>query len=165
MARCGRRRAPLSGGLTHRLGCDSTYLCAARGRIRRALFLALCGLLVASSLDAVADVVEVVAVKLERSGDGSWNIHTTLRHADTGWDHYADAWRVVDPDGRVVATRTLYHPHVDEQPFTRGLSGVRIPADVRTVRVEARDTVHGWSPRSVRVDLGEDRGDRFEISN
>ncbi len=31
-----------------------------------------------------------------------------------------------------------------EQPFTRSLSGVEIPADVTTVTVEGRDLVNGW---------------------
>ena len=47
--------------------------------------------------------------------------------ADSGWDHYANRWEVLEPEGQVIATRTLLHPHVDEQPFTRSLSGIHIP--------------------------------------
>lgn len=75
----------------------------------------------------------------------------TVRHADEGWSHYADAWEVLAPDGRVLATRKLEHPHVDEQPFTRELRGVRIPADVATVRVRAHDSVHGYGGREATV--------------
>jgi len=77
----------------------------------------------------------------------------TVRHADSGWDHYANAWRIVGPDGAVLATRTLLHPHVDEQPFTRSLSGVVIPGGVRGVTIEAVDSVHGAAGRPYRLVL------------
>lgn len=86
-----------------------------------------------------ADVVGAIA---QRAGD-SWRFDVTVRHADTGWDHYADRWDVLAPDGTVLARRTLYHPHVDEQPFTRSLDNVHIPADVSTVTIRAHDKVHG----------------------
>lgn len=77
----------------------------------------------------------------------------TLSHADTGWDHYADQWRVLDTNGNVLGTRTLVHPHVDEQPFTRSLSDVAIPRGTTRVIIEARDTVHGISPHRLELDL------------
>ena len=49
--------------------------------------------------------------------------------------------------------RILTHDHANEQPFTRSLSGVRIPAGVRGVRVQGRDQVSGWGGRTVEVDL------------
>jgi hypothetical protein len=79
--------------------------------------------------------------------------HVTLKHGDTGWDHYADAWRVVSSDGKELGLRTLYHPHVDEQPFTRSLGNVKIPSQMDTVFVEAHDKVHGWSKQRYKVKL------------
>ena len=111
---------------------------------------------------AVAGDVEVVKVRFELSG-GAWNVNTTLRHADSGWDHYADAWRVVDEKGNVLGTRTLFHPHENEQPFTRGLSNVAVPKGVSIVFVEAHDKVHGWSKQRVRVDLNKAEGKGFEV--
>ncbi|WP_455196821.1 hypothetical protein, partial [Kaarinaea lacus] len=73
-----------------------------------------------------AGEVEIVNVKAEKQRAG-WVFNVTLKHGDTGWDHYADAWRVVTEDGKELGTRTLYHPHVDEQPFTRSLGDVTIP--------------------------------------
>jgi hypothetical protein len=110
-----------------------------------------------------AGEVEIVMTAFNKQGS-AWSVDTTLRHVDSGWDHYADAWRVVATDGKVFATRTLYHPHVDEQPFTRSLSNVVIPEGVTVVFVEARDTVHGWSKRRVRVDLTKVSGDRYRVS-
>ena len=101
---------------------------------------------------ALAVEPDVLAVKARASG-GGWSFDVTVQHADTGWDHYADAWRVVGPDGTVYGTRTLYHPHVGEQPFTRSLSGVAIPDAVTTVTVEAHDSVHGWGGATTEVAL------------
>ena len=101
---------------------------------------------------SLAGETVVVNAQAKWSG-GSWRFDVTLRHDDTGWEHYADAWRVVGPDGTVYGTRTLYHPHVDEQPFTRSLSGVTIPNGVNQVVIEARDSLHGWSSSKISIDL------------
>lgn len=111
---------------------------------------------------ASANEVEVVQVRFEWQVN-AWQVSTTLRHADSGWDHYADAWRVVDAEGEVLATRTLHHPHENEQPFTRSLGNVLVPPGVSTVFVEAHDKRHGWSGQRVRVDLNQARGERFEV--
>ncbi len=101
---------------------------------------------------ALAGEADVVDVRATPSASG-WRFDVAVRHADTGWEHYADAWRVVGLDGTVYGTRTLVHPHVDEQPFTRSLSGVAIPEGVDTVTVEAHDSVHGWGGAAVEVTL------------
>lgn len=100
---------------------------------------------------AMADPAEIVGVEAEPSPDG-WRVSVTIRHADTGWDDYADGWRVV-ADGEVVGTRVLAHPHVEEQPFTRSMSGIEIPEDVGTVEVESSTNVTGWGGERVRLDL------------
>lgn len=99
-----------------------------------------------------AGEVKIVDAKAEKQRDG-WVFHVTLKHADTGWDHYADAWRVVTKNGEELGTRTLYHPHVNEQPFTRSLGDVKIPADVSAVYIEAHDKVHGWSKQRFKVKI------------
>jgi hypothetical protein len=100
----------------------------------------------------IAGEAEIVGATASPSGS-SWNFNVTLKHGDTGWDHYADAWRVVGPDGTVYGERILLHPHETEQPFTRSLSGVSIPDDVTEVQIEARDNVHGWAAETFRLDL------------
>lgn len=104
------------------------------------------------SFAASADEVQIVKAKAEKQRS-SWVFHVTLKHGDTGWDHYADAWRVVTEDGKELGTRTLYHPHVDEQPFTRSLGDVQIPADTSVVYIEAHDKVHGWSKQRYKVKI------------
>lgn len=93
----------------------------------------------------------------------SWTVSVTLQHADTGWDHYADGWRVVTADGKVLGHRTLYHPHENEQPFTRSLSGIKIPVEVNTVFVEAHDKVHGWNKERLEVNLQQAQGERYRV--
>jgi len=109
-----------------------------------------------------ANQVSIRGVQLSKV-NGEWTIHVTLKHHDTGWENYADAWRVVSASGTVIATRTLYHPHVNEQPFTRSLTGVKIPDSVNVVLIEAHDTVEGWSKDRVKVDLNQASGDRYQI--
>jgi hypothetical protein len=100
-----------------------------------------------------AGEADVVDVRASKSATKTYTFHVTVQHADTGWDHYADRWDVVGPDGVVLATRVLLHPHVEEQPFTRSLSGVRIPPGTETVTVRAHDKVHGWGGRTMTVQL------------
>ena len=97
-----------------------------------------------------ADVVEVVVSANDRGG---YNFAVTVAHGDTGWDHYADRWEILDGDGNILGTRTLHHPHVNEQPFTRSLSAVEIPDHVKEVTVRAHDRVHGHGGKVVSVEL------------
>lgn len=92
---------------------------------------------------AWADPADVTDVRATQSGD-AWRFDVSLRHADTGWDHYADGWRIEDGDGNVLGERPLAHPHVNEQPFTRSTSGVVIPAGTTVVYVRTRCNVDGW---------------------
>lgn len=96
------------------------------------------------------DCADVIHAEVERSGD-AFTVSATVRSADTGWDRYADEWRVRTADGKVLGTRILAHPHVDEQPFTRSLSNVEIPAGVTTVEVLARDSVVGYCGKTASV--------------
>ena len=95
---------------------------------------------------------DVDKVRVEQTANGVYQFHVAVRHADTGWDHYANKWDVL-ANGKVIATRTLHHPHVDEQPFTRSLSNVRIDASVKSVALRAHDSQHGYGGAEISVDL------------
>jgi hypothetical protein len=101
----------------------------------------------------MAGQADVVDVKVEQSFDHSYRFEVSVRHDDEGWNHYADRWEVLAPDGTVLATRVLMHPHVDEQPFTRSLAGVRIPEGISTVTIRAHDLVHGYGGETVTLEL------------
>lgn len=111
----------------------------------------------------LADEVLIEFVRLERQSSGAWRASVTLRHADSGWDHYADGWRVVAGDGMLLGERTLYHPHVDEQPFTRSLADIEIAPGQAVIYVEAHDKVHGWAEKRVLVDLERPAGPAYEV--
>lgn len=104
------------------------------------------------TLPAAADPPTVEKVQASENG-GSWRFDVTLRHPDTGWDHYADGWRVLDMDGNELGMRILHHPHETEQPFTRSLGGVVLPEGTTRVQVQARCSVDGWAEPPVVVDL------------
>ncbi|MCH7555139.1 MAG: hypothetical protein IIC08_03985 [Proteobacteria bacterium] len=104
---------------------------------------------------ARAGEVDVVDVVVRQSAAGVYRFDVTLRHADSGWDHYADAWEIRDGDGAVLATRVLVHPHVDEQPFTRSLGGVRLPDSLKAVTIAGHDSEHGYGGMEMTVDLPE----------
>ncbi len=95
---------------------------------------------------------EVVAAQATQSGD-TWRFDVTVKHPDTGWDHYADKWDVMAPDGTVLGTRVLLHPHENEQPFTRSLSGVEVPDDIDEVLIRAHDNVDGYGETVYRLRL------------
>ncbi len=110
--------------------------------MRYAFLFALC----ATPVLADGPVVENVTVNGE-------SFSVTLSHPDTGWDHYADGWEVLDAEGNSLGMRELSHPHVTEQPFTRSLSGVQVPTGATVVFVRARCNVDGWSEDLFEVSL------------
>ena len=103
----------------------------------------------ASSLAGEADIIDV---KVQHNGGDSFQIIATVKHADTGWKHYANAFEVLDMDDNILGTRVLYHPHVDEQPFTRSLR-VKIPASIGQIKVRAVDSVHGKGGKHLIVSV------------
>ena len=102
----------------------------------------------AGGLGGCADVIDV-----KISGDGPYTFAVTVLSPDTGWDKYADEWRVESESGEVLGVRELAHPHVDEQPFTRSLGGVEVEAGSMVV-VAARDSVVGYCGDRVTVTVG-----------
>ncbi|MCR9087192.1 MAG: hypothetical protein NXH97_10660 [Rhodobacteraceae bacterium] len=99
-----------------------------------------------------ADPPEITEVTAREAG-GVWRFDVTILHPDTGWDHYADGWEVLAPDGTRLGFRELFHPHVEEQPFTRSLSGITIPDTLTEVIVRPRCNLTGWAEEGVRVAL------------
>jgi hypothetical protein len=106
---------------------------------------------------------QVIFVRATQGNDGLWKFDTTVRHNDEGWDHYADAWQVVDSEGNVLTERVLTHPHDTEQPVTRGQSNIDIPSGLTQVIVRAKCNVHGFGGQEVVVDLTAPEGENFEV--
>lgn len=108
-------------------------------------------LVLAFAAVSYAGKADVIGVTVKKIGEHTYQFSVTVSHNDEGWKHYADKWDIVAPDGRILGTRTLYHPHVDEQPFTRSLSGVKIPQGISTVTIRAHDSIHGYGGQVVSV--------------
>ncbi|MES9902229.1 MAG: hypothetical protein ABW168_06040 [Sedimenticola sp.] len=100
-----------------------------------------------------ADVLKLVA---EKTGPHSYRFSVTARHADSGWQHYADRWEILGPEDKILAVRVLHHPHVDEQPFTRSLGSVKLPPNLTWVRARAHDKRHGYGGRRVTISLPDE---------
>jgi len=113
----------------------------------------LAGFFLLASSFVFANEVEVVNVKATQASNKSWRFSVTLKHADAGWDHYANEWQVIALDNKILGTRTLYHPHVKEQPFTRSLDNIKIPDSIKIIRIIAKDTVHGLSTKAAELNL------------
>jgi len=120
------------------------YLCAL------AVFV---GIAAAAPGGAAANDPVVKNATASANGDGTYSFTVTIRHADTGWKHYADRFEVLGAGGKVLGTRVLYHPHENEQPFTRSLGNVKVPVGVTEVRVRAHDKVHGDGKTTFTVKL------------
>ena len=96
---------------------------------------------------------DVLAAEATETEPGVWSFSVTLSSPYDTPQRYADAWRVLAPDGTELGVRVLTHDHANEQPFTRSLSGVAIPDDVTAVTIEGRDQISGWGGATIDLEL------------
>ena len=96
---------------------------------------------------------QIESVKAECNHKRICKFDVTILHADEGWSHFANGWKILTTSGELLGHRALAHPHVNEQPFTRSLRDVKIPASVDTVVIVANDSVHGESKRKYVIKL------------
>lgn len=94
---------------------------------------------------------DVLAAELMETGGGTYSVYVTLSSPYDTPSRYADAWRVLSLEGRILGVRVLAHDHQNEQPFVRSLSDVIIPNDVTAVTVEGRDQISGWGGAKITV--------------
>lgn len=109
-------------------------------------------LLCMSATVVMADPPQIVGVTATHASMG-WRFDVSISHPDTGWDHYANGWEVLDASGNRIGYRELFHPHVDEQPFTRSLRNVMVPDGTTEVFIRASCSREGWSEQTFRVIL------------
>ena len=96
---------------------------------------------------------DVVAVKVQARGSDTFNFDVTVSSPYDSPQRYADAFRVLGPQGEVYGERLLAHDHAGEQPFTRDLCGVKVPKGVRRVSVQGRDQRFGYGGKTSDVRL------------
>jgi hypothetical protein len=114
------------------------------------LGLAFVALLALAPSVAAAGEADVLDAQVTALGGDKFRFDVTVRHADTGWDHYADGWDVVAPDGTVLGSRILLHPHVNEQPFTRSET-ILIPDGIDSVTIRAHDKVDDYGGKTMEL--------------
>jgi len=105
-----------------------------------------------ASVHAYAGDADVIAVVVRQTA-GLYDLDVTIRSKDTGWERYADRIEALSPDGAVLGTRVLEHPHDDEQPFTRDLYELRVPPGITSVTVRAHFKPTGFDGTAKTVPL------------
>ena len=78
-----------------------------------------------ASLPALAGEADVIAVTHTRAADGTYRFDVAVRHADAGWEHYADKWQVIGPDGAVLGERVVEHARARCRAGVAGVGGLR----------------------------------------
>jgi hypothetical protein len=96
---------------------------------------------------------DVLEAKVRPRGANTFDFDVTISSPYDTADRYADAFRVLGPDGTVYGERILLHDHASEQPFTRDLHGVTIPTGITSVIVQGRDKKYGYGGKTIEVTL------------
>lgn len=96
---------------------------------------------------------DIIGAEITPNDDGTFDIAVTVSSPYDTPERYADAWRVLGPDGEELGVRELAHDHQNEQPFTRSLSNVVIPDTVEVVTIQGRDQVYGYGGATLEVDI------------
>lgn len=96
---------------------------------------------------------DVIGADATIDTDGTWTFAVTISSPYDTPERYADAWRIVGPDGTVLGERVLLHDHASEQPFTRSLNGVEIDDGIDIVTIEGRDQRYGYGGNTLDLEL------------
>ena len=76
-----------------------------------------------------AGQASVMDATVHANNNGTYAISATTFHKDEGLERYVYKFEVLDISEKVLATRVLFHPYVDERPFTRSIGNVTVPVD------------------------------------
>ena len=101
---------------------------------------------------ARAGEADIVGALVTRMDGNNFRFDVSVLHEDTGWEHYANAFEILDSSGKILGTRTLLHPHVGQLPFTRSLT-LTLSPDIRQVTIRGVDSVHGRGGKEMNVDV------------
>jgi hypothetical protein len=111
------------------------------------------GILAPGIVCAEQQFPDVLSAKVRATASGMFNFDVTISSPYDTPSRYADGFRVTTKEGEVLGERKLWHDHQSEQPFTRDLYLVKIPSNVKTVLVQARDQKYGYGGQVVEVGL------------
>ena len=115
-----------------------------------ALAAALLLLPASAAMSAARPAADATVAAVSTSGRaGAYTFDVTIHSNDTGMEHYADWWEVVDASGHLIYRRVLLHDHADEQPFSRDGGPVNVKAD-DVVTVRAHVYPDGYAAAAMR---------------
>jgi len=83
-------------------------------KLYKILFLSIFSSFYANTLFANQALIEKVVAECTHKRVCKFDV--TIRHADEGWEHFANGWKIYSSAGEVLGYRALAHPHVNEQP-------------------------------------------------
>ncbi|MBK5105491.1 MAG: hypothetical protein JJE42_14690 [Burkholderiales bacterium] len=95
----------------------------------------------------------MLSVKVRAAGQNTFDFDVTVSSPYDSATRYADGIHARSKQGTVYGERKLFHDHASEQPFTRDMYGIKVPAGVKSVVVEARDQKYGYGGKTVDVNL------------
>jgi len=91
----------------------------------------------------------VTSATLTKDAEG-YKLVVTMSSPYETPERYADGWRVLAPNGGVLAEFKLGENHVTEQPFTRRRR-LEIPDGVTEITVQGRDLLSGYGGATVTI--------------
>jgi hypothetical protein len=112
-------------------------------------------LLLTTATISFAGEADVLSVDVENMGDNFYRFNVTVKHTDENWEHFAKAWEVLSPNGELLGSRILRHPHINEQPFTRSLT-ITIPKQYNQVTIRAYDLIHEFGGKELTIDINKE---------
>jgi hypothetical protein len=81
---------------------------------------------------ALYDHADVIDVSI--SGvPGDYSVSVTVSSDDRGCGSYVDWWEVISEEGELLTRRVLLQAHVEEQPFTRNVGGLKVQPGERVI--------------------------------
>ena len=91
---------------------------------------------------------DVLEVRLEPSGERTFDVRVTLSSPYDTPERYADGWRVLDPEGNVLGSHTLLHDHAtSSRSRVCSAASSSLTASMRSPsRVATRRMASGASP-------------------
>lgn len=95
---------------------------------------------------------EIVDAEVSAAGEGTYTFNVTVSSPYDSPNRYADAWRVLSPDGEELGVRELLHDHATEQPFTRSET-IEVPEGVDEVTIEGRDLANGYGGKTFKAEI------------
>ena len=118
--------------------------------IATSLLLALAFLVAGPTFASEASVLDAT---VEAEPGGTYAFTATVNHDDKGWTDYADRFDILTPEGKVIASRTIYSPHVGKMPVVRSIAHIDVPIGITQVIIQAHSSADGPGTRTVILKL------------